>query len=523
MFCSIYCEIVFFENGLNALKHYLLFVIFGSYKSLPMRCTTVALALLIFPFLGFSQQQFKRKKFDYKIPDHNFIHCNDSLAVLTDNAMIAIEQRQSFKAVDLSKTLYNQNKSCPEIFDTYGYSLFRNGQWMEGIAIIEEGIEKFGPEPGLVKRRSGMSIEMAQLGFGSKQIDGNAVYKAAAQTQYTEEQFIEENFRSALADLEYLNRQFHKTDDKFILAKIYQALGDYTQSDPLFESLLETDSYEMAALFNLAENNIRQKKYDQAEKRLLTVLNKMPNEPEVYDKLSELYGLTGNTAKKRELERKGNFHKYVPASTDLIYTDENYELILFFGTPNHTAKEKLDKLKQIYSTKDQTYTTDICLVILKIHANHGNGLEEEATSILAKIGKPALSKVHDMFKTNVSTCTITNLADIMATVKDESSWTVLTDYLPIIAQMPATLIPPGVPEKIIKFDADRGTREVLKVIKPMLTESQASDDPLNIPGFTSYVYYLPLKDINNKKLLKIAHELNYSDIEVAKLQEKLKE
>ncbi|TRW24356.1 hypothetical protein FMM05_11025 [Flavobacterium zepuense] len=488
-----------------------------------MKVTVILPALLLCSLLCFSQQPFKRKVLEYKTPETNFIHCNDSLMALADNALAAIDENNSAKAVLSSKAVYDKNKTCPEIYDAYGYSLFRNGLWTDGVAVIEAGVEKFGPEPGLVKRRSDMSIEMAQLGLGSKSIDGSSVYKAAKKTEYTEEQFVEENFKSALADLEYLDSQYHRIEDRFIIAKIQQALGNYDKSNALFETMTESDSYSMAALFNLAENNIRQKNYADAEKRLLKLADSMPDEPQVYEKLSELYGLTGDKKKKATLERKGNFYKYVPPYTDLKYNDEDYDLILFLGTPNHTPKEKIAKLKQIYKTKDINYTTDICLVILNIHANHGNGLEEEATAILSKIGKPALGKVHKMFQTNVSTCTITNLAEIMATVKDESSWELLTDYLPIIAQMPATLIPPAVPEKVVKFDAERGPKEILKVVKPLLTKVEPTGDnnPM-MPNFGSYVYYAPLKDINHKKLLKMARELNYNDTEIAKLEEQLK-
>ncbi len=66
-----------------------------------------------------------------------------------------------------------------------------------------------------------------------------------------------------------------------------------------------------------------------------------------------------------------------------------------------------------------------------------------------------------LFESNISTCTITNLADIMATVKDEKSWELLKRYLPEIAHMPMTTLPPSIPEKMIKFNEDKGIKEIL--------------------------------------------------------------
>ncbi len=49
----------------------------------------------------------------------------------------------------------------------------------------------------------------------------------------------------------------------------------------------------------------------------------------------------------------------------------------------------------------------------------------------------------------------------MATVKDEKSWELLKRYLPEIAHMPMTTLPPSIPEKMIKFNEDKGIKEIL--------------------------------------------------------------
>jgi len=139
---------------------------------------TIALILIASPSLLFSQE-FKRNSFEYeKINSEKFAHCDDSISLIIEESYVAIEQNKSSFAVTNSENLYNNNKSCYEIFDIYGFSLFRNGKWLEGIEIIEEGISTFGSVPELIKRKYEMSMEMAQLGTGQKNVDGSSVYKA---------------------------------------------------------------------------------------------------------------------------------------------------------------------------------------------------------------------------------------------------------------------------------------------------------------------------------------------------------
>ena len=146
-------------------------------------------------------------------------------------------------------------------------------------------------------------------------------------------------------------------------------------------------------------------------------------------------------------------------------------------------------------------------------------LRKKAGEILAEIGVPALDKVHNLFRSNVSTCTITNLADVMAIVKDERSWELLVEYLPTIATMPATLMPPSLPEKMVKFDKERGTREILRVVKNLLHDESDAENPF--AGFSEYVYYIPLQEMNRNKLVAMAREQGYNDNDIAALNEKL--
>lgn len=480
------------------------------------------LILLILPLLTFSQK-LQRKVFDYeKLKSENFTECNEIITKELETALLSIQENNSTNAVTLSKKIYDSKNDCFQIFDTYGYSLFRSGEWFEGIEVIEKGIEKFGSVPELIKRRSEMSLEMAELGTGQKNIDGNSVFKANL-IPYDEEQFKEENLKSALADLTYLIKTYNRNEEIFYAAKIQQLLKDYNKSTETFKILLSDSQYKDIALFNIADNYISLKDFNQAETELNKLVAENPKEGILYDKLAEIYELKKDKAKAKEFSNKSIYYKNTPSFSSLEYSKENFDLLKFFGTEENKSDKKLKKLNEIVNQNNQEYTIDVCLMILKLHTNHGNGVEEKASEILSKIGKPAIEKVNKLFQSDVSTCTITNLADIMAQVKDESSWQVMKDYLPYIATMPMTLIPPSVPEKMILFDEDKGITEVLAVVKPLLNQDENSDNPLSeIGGFGKYVYYSPLAKVNKKKLRKIATELHYSDKEFKELEEKIK-
>ncbi|MGQ2984769.1 tetratricopeptide repeat protein [Flavobacterium sp.] len=481
-------------------------------------------AALLFTLCG-SSQDLKRKVFDYASMKENNGVCSSSADEGSQKAFNLLSGNNSKAAVAIAKAQYESDKSCPGVYESYGYALFRSGEWMDGVAVVEEGIQKFGGVPSLIKRRSDMSLEMFQLGTGAKNIDGNSVYKAKnSELPYDEEQFKSENLRSATLDLEYLSSLYPNDENTFYLGKIYQMQGQFDRSNAKFETLTDSDSYNVAARYNIADNYLRQNNYTEAEKRFLEVLNDNPGQPEIYSKLAEVVEASGNKAKKSEYGQMSQYYRYMPDFTAMEYSQENYDLLMFFGGNEKTAKEKMDRLKQIKKAKNDAYTIDVCLMVLKLHENHGNGVEENAADILTGIGKPALEKVHLLFKSDVSTCTITNLAGIMAKLKDESSWELMAEYLPYIAQMPSTLIPPALPEKMVEFDRDRGVREILKVVKGLLSETAVpNDDPLaDLAGFSQYVYYMPLEKIDRKKVLAMARELKYTDTEIAKLTEKLK-
>jgi tetratricopeptide (TPR) repeat protein len=315
---------------------------------------------------------------------------------------------------------------------------------------------------------------------------------------------------------------YHRSEEIFYVAKINQILERYDESTTTFSKLLNDEEYKNAAILNIADNYIAQDKLAEAEKDLTEIITLYPRMGVAYEKLSEIAEKRGNSEQVMEYRKKAIFYNNVLEFLDLEYSKENFELLVLFGTDESTVEEKMSKLNEIYEANDTEFTIDICLTILQLHANHGNGVEEKATELLSKIGEPSIQKVNKLFQEDVSTCTITNLADVMATVKDESSWELMMAYLPYIATMPMTMIPPNLPEKMVKFDKKKGVREILLVVQPLLTKKKESDNPMaELSGFGQYVYYSPLKEIKRSKLLKTAKKLGYSEEELKLLEQKV--
>jgi len=476
--------------------------------------------LAVFPFVSLSQE-FKRNTFNYdSLPSENFPSCDDKVIDVLAQSFDAVDQNNSTFAVENAKKVFDVNKGCYSIYETYGYSLFRNGKWLEGVEILEEGIRKFGSVPELIKRKADMSLEMAEMGIGANNIDGSAVYKKT-DWEYDEDQFIRENYNSALADLNYLMITYNRTEEMYYVAKLYQILERYDESTETFSKLLTNEDYKIDAMLNIAENHIAQDKLDEAERSLLEIIALYPKMGAALKKLGEIAEKNGQTEQALEYRKKAIFYKNIADFVEFEYSKENFDLLVLFGTDESSPEEKMNKLNEIYSANDPKFTIDICLTILELHANHGNGVEEKATEILSEIGKPAIEKVNLLFQEQVSTCTITNLAEVMATVKDERSWELMMLYLPSIATMPMTTIPPNLPEKMVKFDQKKGVKEILLVVKPLLTKKKDDGPMAEFFSIGQFVYYSPLKDIKRSKLLKTAKKLGYSAEELTLLEKKI--
>ena len=486
---------------------------------------TILILLLVSD--SFSQKiPLVRKSFKYeKLEKENYDRCDETVMVQLEKPFAAVDQNSSSLAVSLSKDLFSKNGNCPETYECYAYCLFRSGMRLEAIALLDSAIEKFGSNPELIYRKAYLSFELGELGPTVKNIDGSGVYTSSEKSEYEEAQFKEENFRSALADLRYLTSAYSGRDeDEVRVAYIHSQLGEYEKANQVLENLLDREGYQETARYMIAENMIELKQYRDAEKILLELSKINPRETSIYKKLYQLYDLQKEEAKKTEAKNKFTFYQCTPAFSDLVYNEKNYAAINYFLSEENKGKDKVKKLNSFYKKESKGFTIDLCLSILKMHANHENALEQQATDLLAKIGKPAIAKSILLFESeNISTCSISNLAEVMATVKDTASWRALVNYLPLIGNMPMTLIPPSVPSSLVAFDAGKGTYEILKVVKVIYetkeNESGGSDNMMN--HFGEYAYYLPLEKMSREKITAIAKQLNYTDSQMKILMGKI--
>ncbi|NNT71543.1 hypothetical protein HKT18_04855 [Flavobacterium sp. IMCC34852] len=470
-------------------------------------------------------QPFKRTVFDYKQLPYSYAKCDDTVLAELDKAINAVNQYNSSEAVLIAKAIYDTHENCTESHLIYGMSLFRNGKVLEGLEIIDKAISKFGSFPDLIKQRISMQLELYENGVGQKNIDGNSIFTSGKNAlPFEEEQFKSENLNNALTDLEYLTSLLPDDfNNQYLFGRVLQTKNEFEKSNIVFEKLTQVPDYSLVAKYNLAQNYNSLKQYDKAENEYLSLLEIKPDEPEILRAIARFYEEQNKATQQEHYEKLAYYFTCVPNFLDFPYTPENFNMVSIFGDGKIPAKEKSEKLKDIQKNQPQEILINICLVILNIHTNHGNGLETEATKILQKIGKPALDKTHQLLFTDISTCTVSNLGEIMATVKDESSWNVFVEYLPNIANMPSTLIPPNMPELIIQFDEERGLKEVLKITKGLLSqEKKQSDSPFAGLG-SDYVFYLPLKELNTQKVIKAAKDLGYTEAEIALLKKEIKD
>ena len=238
------------------------------------------------PILG-NAQEFKRRQFEYNPTKIDTISmCSEPVLKQLDEAFSLLEQSKSKNSLEILQTISPKAADCPEFYEVKGFSLFRNGDWLKGIETIETGIEKYGSQPDLIKRKAEMSLEMGELGINKQVIDGKIVDNS--NLKFDDAQFKTENFKSALTDLEYLAKNFNVDEDYFYIAKIHQILKNYNESNAILRRLLENKDFKDDARFNLVDNLIQINQLDEAEKEINIMIKAFPEEAILKDVLAEI-------------------------------------------------------------------------------------------------------------------------------------------------------------------------------------------------------------------------------------------
>ena len=482
------------------------------------------LTILLIQISSTYSQKYKRKRFDYaKMKEVEFVACEDQAAEELERAFSQIKDLNSKGAVETSEKVFKNYDKCAFSYEAYALALFKNGQWMEAIEIVDKAIEEFGAMPGLILRRAYMSYEMGDLGIGVRNIDGSSVYLGSdKKLKYKEEKFKSENYKSALHDLVYLISTYQgRYDEVSAVAEIYQILEDYDNSNLYYSQLLEVEEYKDQSTFAMVTNYLAQGKYMEAEKSLNELEEKYPTNAGIQEKFEELYRLTDRGDEIESRKKKSEFYNWVPDFVDLPFTDENYEKVLFF-LDNHTAEEKTERIEQLVNNNDE-HAIDLLIVVLYVHANHANGVESRSEELLIQMGDPVVEKVIALFNNANSTCTITKSASVLAEIKDPRGWQALIDYLPNMNRFAITTIPPEVPAQLLKFDREKGLIEVLRWLKTREEPVEDPDDPLAGLGniFSAASIYGPLEDFSKEEVTDSAQSLGYTEEEIGTLIEKI--
>lgn len=473
--------------------------------------------LFFFAFVcSVSAQQHRFRVFDYAaLPARPDVECSQDQEAQLRLAEQRIASNRSEEGLRLARSVFDGGARCLTSYSVYANALFRNGQWDEGAALIDQGIDTYGSDAQLIKNRALFALEMAELGTGQRHIDGNAVYKPGAAEN--DSLFRLENYRVALHDLSYLSQTYGEVEDTYYKAKLQQRLGDLEGSNATLATLSAHPDMGTSVRYEMASNQLALGQTGKAEAETTALLAEHPREPMLYDLLARIREVRGDEAGREEARRRKLYYSNLPDRSEMAYSEANYEMLRTFAEEGRSTEEKLRLLDELLKKGDAGRTVDVCLMVLRLHANHGNGVEEKAAAILSKIGKPAIGKVNALFGENISTCTVTYLAEVMAEVKDPASWELLVAYLDYIPDMPMTLMTPAIPEMLVRFDRKKGLAEVLRVVRPMLTRQEEENA---LPSFGDYVFYVPIKE-HRKEALKMAAGMGYSKDELTALRDRI--
>lgn len=482
----------------------------------------ILVTYIILTGLGSFGQSFERTVFEYESMPQDSLQCSEVTNQKLNEVLVLLDRLKSEQAAETAKNIYEETDKCPAIYDIYSWALFRSGNWEKSMEIIDSAIIHFGSTPDLILRRAYMNIEMAELGIGVRNIDGNSVYLAEGKRlNYDDSIFSRQNYLAALNDFKYLSDTYeNRSREIFLTGYIYQKLSKYNNSTVYLSKLSENEEYADDASLLIVDNYVGLENYNEAEKKLKRLEEKYPRSPKIQGKFSELYEISGDEEKLEIAELKSNFFSWVPEFCDLEYSKGNYETILFFLSKNDAEK----KIKKLEKLQDNENAADIYLTVLNAHANHGNGVEEKAKELLIEIGSPVVPKTISLLYNARSTCTVTKAASILAEIKDPRGWQPMVDYLPRMENMPFTMIPPEVPAQIIKFDKEKGLTVLLEWIKDQLDEQESnSDGPMGELGgiFSASSIYGPLSSYSKKEIRKAANDLEYSEDQIEKLLDKI--
>jgi hypothetical protein len=470
-------------------------------------------------------QNFERIIFDYnKLRNDDQTTCSSESLDKLEEIFHTLEKQKTQEALKLSKQVFEAKEKCPRIFETHAWALFRNGEWLESIQIIDMAITLYGANPDLIIRRAYMSFEMAELGIGSRIINGKSVYLSAGKyLPFDEENFKHQNYLAALTDFKFIADNFiDRNHEIFITGYLFSKLDNDEGSNFYLAKLMNNPEYQEEAADLIVDNRIAKGEINEAEEILLSLAKKHPKNPGIYRQLSKIYKAAGIIDQHNLYKNMYEFYRWMPSYLTLEYSNENFQLIQSIITEK-SSEEKLEIVENLAKRKDRRLM-DVLIVHLHHHKTHDDEFEEAIQKSLIKIGKPTVPALLQLLNASTEPCSIEKAAYILAEIKDTSAWFPMVDYLNKIERNFKNTTPPNIPEQLIRFNKQKALIEILKWIKPRLhLEDNNDSTSMNDPGINtiSIIKYKPLIAYSKNEIEKAAISLGYQKRDIERLMNKI--
>lgn len=491
-----------------------------------MKKAKIILAISLFGSISGAlfAQNYHRDRPEYeKMEEKAAQECSESEMGAFDEVYGLIDNLKSDAALEKAQELAGELDHCFQADLVLAEALFNAGKRLEAVDLIDSLLARVGPRGEVIYLRGEFALEMGHTGPSSFNKDGSTIYQPSSKgLPYEEAQFKMENFQSALHDFDWLIRNFDNSVREIgICAYLAKELDDIDRSNSYLEILIANPDYADQALEMMIDNYLSANRLKDAEQLLNLQLEKDPRSAKLNALAFKLYNNQGDEAKALEYRQKAEFYDWIGAFNPLPWSENARETLVYF-MGEASGDEKKKRLKAV----KKEFGTDaggIYAAVLNLHANHGNGVEELASELLAGEGNTAVPLAINLMQYGNSTCTHANAAFALAEIGDDRAWEPMTAYLERIHNMPMTLIPPDIPGALVKFDADRALPELLKFASAEYrNEIYDNPDGLSLNFSRNAVFSAIENNYSIDKIKDKASEMGMEQAELDWILEKIK-
>jgi len=427
------------------------------------------------------------------------VNCSISDESKVSTIYTYIESNQSKKAVVLSKEFASAETLCPEAIEAKAWALFRHGQWERALAFVDEALEVFGPLDNLVTVHGYMSFEMAELGAYERMVDGNAVLSMKHLNDETIDppKFRNDNYIAALQDFESITDQSSgKINETYLVGIIHQRLGNANESNKYLTKVENNRAYSNEVKFMKVVNYIDIQNYTKAEELLKELETMEPDLQQLHEQYIELYKRMG----KRDLvllhSKKRDFSLWVPTFLDLEYSESNYQDLHFLIVTADAGKgfeaKAIQRSMHALVKADRNRAVKLLVTVLNAAQYDEHASIAPCVKELTSIGTYAVPNLVKLLHQECpSTLPATWAATILSNNNDPRGWQALEQCLPHLDEIPFSVVPPPVPECMLRLNQEKALPILLRRLK---------DENLK----HRYHYLYPLKKVPQNKISEAA-------------------